>query len=66
VHDTSGRTLADAPRTGAVASTDVFRDIDRDADARVQAIVATNGGSHGPEARRTAVAAKPAQPVHAS
>ena len=66
VHDVSGRTLSDAPRSQAVASTDVFRDIDRDADARVQAIVATNSGAHAPEARRTAVAAKPTQPSHAS
>ena len=66
VHDASGRTLADAPRSKALVSTDVFRDLDRDADLRVQQIVAGNGAQRAGEARRSAVASKPAQPVHAS
>ncbi|HEY9024158.1 MAG TPA: efflux RND transporter periplasmic adaptor subunit [Burkholderiaceae bacterium] len=66
VHDASGRTLADAPRAKVVASTDVFRDIDRDADRRVQAIVADNSAPRAADARRTRLAARPAQPVHAS
>ena len=66
VHDVSGKTLADAPRNKAIASTDVFRDLDRDADLRVQAIVANNSVQRAGAAGRTAVASKPALPVHAS
>ena len=66
IHDVSGRTLSDTPRAKEVARTDVFRDIDRDADQRVEAIVASNSGPRAVEARRTAVASKPALPVHAS
>ncbi len=69
VHDASGKVLADAPRARAVASTDVFRDLERDADSRVRQIVASNGPSHAHganEAGRTAAAAKPATPTHAS
>jgi membrane fusion protein (multidrug efflux system) len=43
VHDIGGRTLADAPRLHPVASTGVFDDLERDADARVRQIIAGNG-----------------------
>jgi membrane fusion protein (multidrug efflux system) len=66
VHDINGRTLSAAPRSKAVASTDVFRDIDRDADLRVRAIVANNSAQRPAETRRTAVASRPALPVRAS
>jgi membrane fusion protein, multidrug efflux system len=45
VHDLSGKTLADAPRSQAVASTDVFDDLQRSADDRVRRIIAGNGGA---------------------
>ena len=43
VHDLGGKTLADAPRQRPVASTGVFDDLERDADARVRQIIASNG-----------------------
>jgi membrane fusion protein (multidrug efflux system) len=45
VHDLSGKTLADTPRRQAVASTDVFDDLQRSADDRVRRIIASNGGA---------------------
>ncbi len=69
VQDASGKVLADAPRVRAVASTDVFRDLERDADSRVRQIVASNSASHArgaSEASRTAATSKPATATHAS
>jgi membrane fusion protein (multidrug efflux system) len=43
VRDIGGKTLADAPRQHPVASTGVFDDLERDADARVRQIIAGNG-----------------------
>ena len=49
VADESGRAISDTPRTaaqGAVASTTVFDSLQRDADAEVARIIASNGGGH--------------------
>jgi membrane fusion protein (multidrug efflux system) len=51
VHDIGGKALADAPRPHPVASTVVFDNLERDADARVHQIIATNGV---PDARAAA------------
>ena len=64
IRDTTGRTLADAPRAKAVASTEVFRDLDRDADLRVHQIIANNSMQGTGEARR--VASRPASAAYAS
>jgi membrane fusion protein (multidrug efflux system) len=45
VRDGSGKTLADTPRAHPVASTAVFDGLERDADARVRQIIASNGAS---------------------
>jgi membrane fusion protein (multidrug efflux system) len=52
-----GRTLADAPRGGAVSQTQVFNAQDDGADAEVRRVIAVNGGSAlqahgGPPAKR--------------
>ncbi len=44
VHDQSGKTLAEAPRVGAAVQTMVFDTAQREADAKVQRIVAQNLG----------------------
>lgn len=44
-HDRSGKTLADAPRAGLVASTDVFEAQLQSAQAEVQRIIAANLGA---------------------
>ena len=44
VADTSGKTLADAPRTAPVAQTTVFDVLTADADAEVARIIVANGG----------------------
>jgi membrane fusion protein (multidrug efflux system) len=69
VQDASGKVLADVPRARSIASTDVFRDLERDADSRVQQIVASNSPPRARganEAARTAATAKPAAAAHAS
>ena len=43
VRDVSGNTLADIQRNRPIASTDVFDELQRDADTRVRQIVAANG-----------------------
>jgi len=61
VRDTSGKTLADAPRDQAVASTAVFDDLLHNADDRVRDIVAGNVITHAPasaDGRKVAVAPK--------
>ena len=69
VRDESGKVLADVPRARTIASTDVFRDLERDADSRVRQIVASNSPSHSrgaDESSRTAATPKPATATHAS
>ena len=46
IRDASGKALADAPRSQPIASTDVFDDLQRNADDRVRQIVASNGTAH--------------------
>jgi len=63
VRDVSGNMLADAQRNRPVASTDVFDELQRDADTRVRQIVAENGVSQQPTsiyARTVAARKKPA------
>ena len=51
IHDASGPPVVAAPRSGPVASTHVFDDLDKAADARVNAIVSANIG-HKVELKR--------------
>ena len=51
-----GKTLADAPRASAIASTEVFDALDRGAEAEVKRVIAQNSGRGG----HTATAAAPA------
>lgn len=44
IHDRSGKTVSEATRTAPVATTDVFDDLEKAADARVNAIVSANLG----------------------
>jgi membrane fusion protein (multidrug efflux system) len=60
VSKTEGKTLADAPRTHAVAQTDVFDKLNHDADGEVQRIIAANAGGRS---SRMAVASQPARNV---
>jgi membrane fusion protein (multidrug efflux system) len=54
VSNTDGKVLADAPRTQAVAQTDVFDRLHRDADAEVRRIIAAHGGGRTPALARAA------------
>jgi membrane fusion protein, multidrug efflux system len=54
-----GKTLADAPRASAVATTEAFQAQDDGAEAEVQRVIAQNSG-------RSSVAARPAAPAAAS
>jgi membrane fusion protein (multidrug efflux system) len=47
VSKTDGKTLADAPRASAVASTQVYTQEDNGADAEVRRIIAANVSSSG-------------------
>jgi membrane fusion protein (multidrug efflux system) len=60
VSKTEGKTLADAPRTHAVAQTDVFDKLNHDADGEVQRIIAANAGGRS---SRMAAASQPARNV---
>lgn len=63
VRDTSGKTLADAPRNTPVAQTQVFDVLTAAADAEVARIIATHGGGGrraAPQPAASAHAAKPA------
>ncbi len=69
VRDASGKVLADAPRAHSIASTEVFRDLERDADSRVQQIVVSNSPRRvhdTGEAGRTTAISKSAIATHAS
>ena len=61
VRDQSGKTLADAPRTGAATQTAVFDKTDHNADAAVQRIIAGQLGKGG--AVRPVARASKAAPV---
>jgi membrane fusion protein (multidrug efflux system) len=54
VRDATGKTLADAPRAQAVASTAVFDDLLHNADERVHDIVAGNSTAHASAAAAAA------------
>jgi membrane fusion protein (multidrug efflux system) len=57
IADQSGKAVADAPRTaqdGAIASTNVFDKVSRDADSEVARIIAENGGGRAAVARAQA------------
>jgi membrane fusion protein (multidrug efflux system) len=57
ISDTSGKTLADAPRSQPLAQTEVFDMLVQAADAEVSRVVQANMG---------AVAAKPPRPASAA
>lgn len=58
VHDTGGKTLADAPRRHAVAQTAVFDQVNSDADGEVRRIIAANLGQGSGALRNQALAAR--------
>ena len=63
VHDQSGKTLADAPRSDTSLQTTVFDADDREADATVQRIIAANLGKHVSALARAAAPARAREPA---
>ena len=63
VHDQSGKTLVDAPRSDSSLQTTVFDADDREADATVQRIIAANLGKHVSALARAAAPARAREPA---